>query len=141
MIENVSSYIEFAESEMTEWEFLTEICRNTGCELLLDINNIFVSAFNHGFSANDFINGVPKGSVRQFHLAGHLDNGDHLIDTHDHPVCDGVWVLYEQALKRFGEVHTMIERDDNIPPLPELLEELDTARNIAQNILLPKGAA
>ncbi|MEZ8142697.1 DUF692 domain-containing protein [Enterovibrio sp. FF113] len=141
VLENVSSYVEFTASEMTEWEFLSAISQTTGCKLLLDINNIYVSAFNHGFSSTDFLNGIPVGSVQQFHLAGHLDNGDHLIDTHDHPVCHGVWALYEQALKRFGDTPTMVERDDNIPPLAELLEELDTARSIANNVLNEKGVA
>ena len=140
VLENVSSYVEFASSEMTEWEFLTEICNSTGCKLLLDINNIYVSAFNHGFSPNEFIHGVPADSIVQFHLAGHQDNGDHLIDTHDHPVCDGVWDLYQAALQHFGEVPTMIERDDRIPPLSELLDELATARTIAESTLNPKLA-
>ncbi|MGV6826220.1 MAG: MNIO family bufferin maturase [bacterium] len=135
VLENVSSYVEFNSSEMTEWEFLSEICRTTGCKLLLDINNIYVSAFNHGFSPMDFIEGIPTDSVMQLHLAGHQDNGSHLIDTHDHPVCEGVWSLYEQALQRFGYIPTMIERDDKIPPLSELLAELDTARAIANRIL------
>ena len=140
VLENVSSYLEFTTSEMAEWEFLTEICQATGCKLLLDINNIYVSAFNHGFSPADFINGVPVDSVIQFHLAGHQDNGNHLIDTHDHPVCDGVWRLYEQALKHFGDIPTMVERDDNIPPLTELLDELETARTIANRVVHPKVA-
>jgi uncharacterized protein (UPF0276 family) len=135
VLENVSSYVEFTTSEMTEWEFLTEVCRATGCNLLLDINNIYVSAFNHGFSPSDFIKGAPVDSVIQFHLAGHQDNGDHLIDTHDHSVCHGVWDLYQQALEHFGDVATMIERDDNIPPLSELLAELDIARTLADNVL------
>ena len=141
VIENVSSYVEFKDSEMTEWTFLTEICNQTGCQLLLDINNIYVSAFNHGFSPFEFVDGVPKEHIRQFHLAGHQDNGDHLIDTHDHPVCTGVWELYEYALNRFGAVPTMIERDDNIPPLSELLEELETAKAIASKVLKIEGAA
>lgn len=135
VLENVSSYLEFKSSEMTEWEFLSEVCHSTGCKLLLDINNIYVSAFNHGFSPSSYIEGVPAESVIQFHLAGHQDNGDHLIDTHDHPVCDGVWDIYRQALMHFGYVPTMIERDDKIPPLPELLAELDIARAIAQDTL------
>jgi len=134
-LENVSSYLEFNDSEMTEWEFLSEICKTTGCNLLLDINNVYVSAFNHGFSATDFIQGVPADRVIQFHLAGHQDNEDHLIDTHDHPVCDGVWDLYREALNHFGFVPTLIERDDNIPPLNELLLEVDQARLIAQEQL------
>ncbi|KKD60161.1 hypothetical protein RN22_12630 [Grimontia sp. AD028] len=141
VVENVSSYVEFKDSEMTEWEFLSEICNATGCQLLLDINNIYVSAFNHGFSAFEFIDGVPKEHICQFHLAGHQNNGDHLIDTHDHPVCAGVWDLYEYALTRYGNVPTMIERDDNVPPLAELLDELDIARKIAGDVLKTEGAA
>ncbi|NGN97148.1 DUF692 domain-containing protein [Grimontia sp. S25] len=141
VVENVSSYVEFKDSEMTEWEFLSEICNATGCQLLLDINNIYVSAFNHGFSPFEFIDGVPKEHICQFHLAGHQNNGDHLIDTHDHPVCAGVWDLYEYALTRYGNVPTMIERDDNVPPLAELLDELDIARKIAGDVLKTEGAA
>ena len=140
VLENVSSYVEFTSSEMTEWQFLSEICQRTGCKLLLDINNIYVSAFNHDFSPMDFIHGVPVDSIVQFHLAGHQDNGNHLIDTHDHPVCNDVWSLYEQALKHIGDVPTMIERDDKIPPLAELLAELETARTIAHKTLHQKVA-
>jgi uncharacterized protein (UPF0276 family) len=135
VLENVSSYVEYKASEMAEWEFLTEVCQATGCKILLDINNIFVSAFNHGFDPMRFIEGVPTDRVVQFHLAGHLDNGDHLIDTHDHPVSDGVWDLYRQALMHFGYIPTMIERDADIPPLAELLSELDVARSIADDVL------
>ena len=135
VLENVSSYVEFDTSEMTEWEFLSEVCQATGCYLLLDINNIFVSAFNHGYSATDFIQGVPADRIMQFHLAGHQNNGDYLIDTHDHAVCDGVWDLYRQALIRFGPIPTLVEWDDKIPPLQELLSELDKARGIASSVL------
>ena len=135
VLENVSSYVEFNASEMTEWEFLSEVCQATGCYLLLDINNIYVSACNHGFSATDFIQGVPAERIMQFHLAGHQNNGDYLIDTHDHAVCDGVWDLYHQALIRFGPVPTMVEWDDKIPPLQELLSELNKARTIAAGVL------
>ena len=134
VLENVSSYLEYENSEMKEWEFLSELCRATDCKLLLDINNIYVSAFNHGFSANDYLQGVPVDRVAQFHLAGHQDNGDHLIDTHDHPVCNGVWELYRKALEHFGFIPTMIERDDNIPPLEDLLSELNVARSIANEV-------
>lgn len=135
VLENVSSYVEFNASEMTEWEFLSEVCQATGCYLLLDINNIYVSACNHGFSATDFIQGVPAEKIMQFHLAGHQDNSDYLIDTHDHSVCDGVWDLYHQALIQFGPVPTMVEWDDKIPPLQELLSELNKARTIASGVL------
>ncbi|MDD1783142.1 DUF692 domain-containing protein [Enterovibrio sp. ZSDZ35] len=140
VLENVSSYVEFSTSEMTEWEFLSALTRKTGCKLLLDINNIYVSAFNHQFSSQAFINAIPVESVQQFHLAGHLNNGDHLIDTHDHPVCDGVWRLYEQAIMRFGNIPTMIERDDNIPPLEDLIAELETAKKIMHNVMDMRGA-
>lgn len=140
ILENVSSYVEFKDSQMTEWEFLSALSKSTGCKLLLDLNNIFVSAHNHGFNPDDFITGVPIDSIAQFHLAGHLNNGDHLIDTHDHPVCDGVWDIYQKALTHFGFIPTMIERDDNIPALAELLRELDIARNIAHSVLDAKEA-
>jgi uncharacterized protein len=131
VLENVSSYVEFKHSTMDEAQFLSALCAEADCELLVDINNIHVSAVNHGFDALDYLRQLPPGRVRQFHLAGHTDHGDHLVDTHDHPVAPAVWALYRQALERFGPVPTMIERDDDIPPLPELIAELDIARGIA----------
>ena len=131
LLENVSSYITFETSACSEWEFLTAIAERADCLILLDVNNIFVSAHNHGFDPVDYLNGVPIERVRQFHLAGHSYNGELIIDTHDHPVVDPVWALYEQAVQRFGEVPTMIERDDNIPPLEVLLAELNVARRLA----------
>ncbi len=131
LLENVSSYLTYRESNTTEWEFLNEITRQSGCLLLLDINNIYVSARNHGFDAKTFINEIDQTSVRQFHLAGHSDFGTHVIDTHDHDVCQSVWDLYDHALDRFGAVSTMIERDDNIPDFPELLAEMEHAKQIA----------
>lgn len=141
VIENPSSYLTFATSEMTEWAFLSEMCARTGCALLLDVNNIHVSAENHGFDALEFLNGVPVDRVWQIHLAGHTANGDLLIDTHDQPVPNTVWRLYEAACRRFGPVATMIERDDNIPPLEDLLAELEIARIVAAEALIPQGAA
>ena len=135
VLENVSTYVQFNESEMTEWEFLSELTKRTGCWLLFDVNNVYVSSFNHGYDPMVFLNGIPEDRVVQFHLAGHSHLGTHIIDTHDHPVCDEVFDLYRASLKRFGPVSTMIERDDNIPPLSELLEELDRARNIASDVL------
>ena len=135
LMENVSSYITYVESEMTEWEFLNEVAKRSGCNILLDINNIYVSARNHNFSTQDYLNGISKEKVRQFHLAGHTDYGDYVIDTHDHPVADPVWALYKDALKRFGMISTMIERDDNIPPLNDLLAELEVAKRIAKETL------
>jgi uncharacterized protein (UPF0276 family) len=141
LLENVSSYLTYRSSEMTEWEFLGEVARRADCALLLDINNIHVSAVNHGFEASRYLRAVPKERVRQFHLAGHSDMGDHLIDTHDHPIAPPVWKLYREALAHFGPVPTMIERDDNIPPLAELVAELDMARAIAagQALLKPQS--
>jgi uncharacterized protein len=141
VIENPSSYLTFAVSEMSEWAFLSEMCARTGCALLLDVNNIHVSAVNHGFDAMAFLNGVPVDRVWQIHLAGHTPNGDLLIDTHDQPVPDPVWRLYDAACCRFGPVATMIERDDNIPPLEDLLAELDIARIVAAEALAGREAA
>ncbi len=131
LLENVSSYVTYPESEMSEWEFLREIAARADCLILLDINNIYVSSINHEFDPRDYLQSIPVERVWQFHLAGHRNHGDYIIDTHDEPVVDPVWDLYTQALRRFGRVSTMIERDDNIPPLPELLAELEHARRLA----------
>lgn len=131
LFENPSSYLTFPEDELAEWEFLGEMARRTGCYLLLDVNNIYVSARNHGFSAEDYLAGLPLERVRQIHLAGHTP-GEIIIDTHDRAVCDEVWALYRRAMAMIEQpVATMIERDDKIPPLPELLAELGQARKLA----------
>lgn len=132
LIENPSSYISFADDGMPEWDFLAELTRRSGCYLLLDINNVFVSATNHGFDPLAYLDAIPADRVRQIHLAGHSAGRDGLlIDTHDHPVPDPVWGLYAKVIRRFGEVAVMIERDDDIPPLEELLGELELARRLA----------
>jgi uncharacterized protein (UPF0276 family) len=130
LFENPSSYIAFADAAMTEWDFISAMSKRTGCELLLDVNNIYVSATNHGFDALAYLDGIPADRVRQIHLAGHTQGRELLIDTHDSAVCDGVWKLYAKAISLTGPVATMIERDDNIPPLAELLDELSTARTL-----------
>ncbi|TNE33844.1 MAG: DUF692 domain-containing protein [Alphaproteobacteria bacterium] len=130
LIENPSSYLTYPEDEFSEWEFIAEMAQRTGCYLLLDINNVYVSACNHGFSPDDYLAGLPLDKVRQIHLAGHTP-GEIVIDTHDRQVCDAVWALYAKARANLGPVATMIERDDKIPPLPELLGELDLARELA----------
>lgn len=130
LFENPSSYLAFEGACMTEWEFIAAMAKRTGCELLLDVNNVFVSASNHGFDALAFLDGIPAERVRQVHLAGHSQGRDILIDSHDSPVCSGVWQLYAQAIARLGPVATMIERDDEIPPLAELLQELSMARTL-----------
>lgn len=132
LIENPSSYVAFDDAPMTEWEFLDLMCSRTGCGLLLDVNNVYVSGTNHGFDPLDYLAGVPADRVGQIHLAGHSQGRQLLIDTHDKPVPPPVWALYEQALARVGNVPTMIERDDDIPPLAELLDELQVARDIAK---------
>lgn len=130
-LENVSTYVSFEQSEMSEWDFIAELTKRTGCWLLLDVNNVFVSAFNHEFDALEFINGIPADRVVQFHMAGHSDHETYIIDTHDAPIRDEVWDLYRACLKRFGHVSTIVERDDKIPPLDEMLPELEKIRRIA----------
>ena len=134
LLENVSSYASYVDSSMTEWEFITQISEAADCLLLLDVNNIYVSSYNHQFDAKAFINGVPQNRVQQIHLAGHHNHGDYIIDTHDAPVIDPVWDLYEYTISRLGQVSTMIERDDHIPPLAELVQELNIARKIAEKV-------
>jgi uncharacterized protein (UPF0276 family) len=134
LIENVSSYLTYTDSCMSEWEFLSAIAGRADCLILLDINNIYVSSFNHDFDPRDYLQGVPAERIQQFHIAGHRNHGDYIVDTHDEPVIDPVWQLYAEACRRFGAVSTLIERDDNIPPLDELLEELDHARRIAAGV-------
>jgi uncharacterized protein (UPF0276 family) len=131
VLENVSSYITYSASELSEWDFIAELSRRADCEILLDVNNVFVSAFNHEFDALAFLHAMPRDRVRQFHLAGHEHQGTHIIDTHDHPIVPGVWDLFAEAVRLFPGVPTMIERDDNIPSYAELLSELDMARTVA----------
>lgn len=135
LLENVSSYMTYESSEMDEWEFLAAIATRADCDILLDINNIYVSAFNHGFDPVTYLERIPAQRVRQFHLAGHEHCGDYIIDTHDAPVIPQVWSLYGAAVRRFGPVATMIERDANIPPLAELVSELDQARALGSTAL------
>ena len=127
LIENVSSYLQFAGSDIAEWDFLAALAHDAGCGLLLDVNNVYVSAMNHGFDALTYLNGVPRDAVQEIHLAGHsvrrVGGRDVLIDTHDGPVCDEVWALYAAAVERFGSVPTLIEWDSNIPALSVLAAE------------------
>src|SRR5215475_6920642 len=141
LLENVSSYVSFRDSQLTEWQFLTEIATRADCLILLDVNNIYVSAVNHEFDPLEYLNAVPVERVQQIHLAGHEDHGDYLIDTHDHPVPDPVWALYAAAVRRFGAVSTMIERDDRIPPLEELCAELSQARTLCERTLAMTAGA
>ena len=134
LIENVSSYVTFAHDEMTEQDFIRELVNRSDCLLLLDVNNIYVSSVNHGFDALAYLDAMPAERVQQSHLAGHSQRGQYLVDTHDAPVPEPVWTLYRETLRRLGPVATMIERDDNIPPLEELVTELSHARSICAEL-------
>jgi uncharacterized protein (UPF0276 family) len=140
LIENISSYMEFTCSCLSEWEFLSAVAKEADCAILLDINNIFVNAFNHGFDAVRYIDSVPAGRVAQFHLAGHSDHGAYLLDTHDHPIRNEVWKLYEHAVGRFGRIPTLIEWDDNIPEFEVLAATANEARSRCEAVLRSEGA-
>jgi hypothetical protein len=133
-LENVSSYAAFAVDAMPEWEFLAGVAERADCGILLDVNNVFVSAHNHGFDADAYIAGIPPSRVFQIHLAGHSHEGELLIDTHDHPVRDEVWSLYERTLHHVGPVSTLIEWDDRIPEYDELVAEAAKARAILARV-------
>jgi hypothetical protein len=139
-IENVSSYAAFRADAMPEWEFLAAVCEAADCGLLLDVNNVFVSAHNHGFDAERYIDCVPAERVFQIHLAGHSVNGSLLIDTHDHAVCDAVLALYARALRRLGPVSTLVEWDDRIPEFESLVQEVERARAVAAAALAGEKA-
>ena len=138
VLENASSYVTYKHSTISEWDFLNALNERTGCLFLLDINNIYVSAYNHRFDAMDYLNGIRGEAIQQFHLAGHLNLGTHIVDTHDQPIISDVWELYAEAVKRFHPISTMIERDENIPPIEALVEELNQARKIANTVLSQK---
>jgi uncharacterized protein (UPF0276 family) len=131
-LENVSSYLSFCDSALTEWDFLAALAERADCAILLDVNNIFVSAFNHGFDARRYLDAIPVERVVQYHLAGHSDHGTYLLDTHDHPVRDEVWQLYAAAVRRFGAVSTLIEWDDEIPAFERLHAESRRAATVAE---------
>jgi uncharacterized protein (UPF0276 family) len=135
LIENVSSYVEFTHSTMPEWEFLGEIADRADCGILLDVNNVHVSAVNHGFSADEYLDRLPPTRIGQIHLAGHSDRGTHLLDTHDAPVVPAVWRLYRRAVARFGRVSTLIEWDDRIPELEDVVAEAERSRAAEVEVL------
>ncbi len=134
LLENVSSYLEYRHSQMPEWEFVSAVVSGSDCLLLLDVNNVYVSSVNHEFDPLTYLNSVPHERVQQIHLAGHRNHGAYIIDSHDQPIVDAVWDLYARALEIVGPVATMIERDDNMPPLSDLLAELDKARGIGRSL-------
>ena len=135
LLENVSSYVTYRHSTMPEWEFLREVAERSGCGLLLDVNNIYVNAYNHQLDPREFLRQLPGELIGQFHLAGHTHRGAYLFDTHNRPVIDEVWALYREALERWGPVATLIEWDEDIPPFAQLAEEAQTARAIYVQVL------
>lgn len=139
LLENVSSYVTFVESALSEWDFLNEVARRSGCGILLDINNVYVSAQNHRFSATQYIDAIDKKKVGQFHLAGHTDYGSYLLDSHIGPVPDGVLSLYRYAVKRFGKVPTLIEWDEKVPDFETVVRESTRARAIEEEVLTQHG--
>jgi len=139
LLENVSSYFEFAHSSIPEWEFVSEVARRSGCGILLDVNNVYVSAFNHGFDASKYLRAIAPAAVKEIHLAGFTrqmfeDGAEMLIDTHSAPVADAVWTLYREAMQLFGPVPTLIEWDADLPPLPVLVAQAHKADAIVQAI-------
>ncbi|MET0793091.1 MAG: DUF692 domain-containing protein [Polyangiaceae bacterium] len=140
LLENVSSYVEYRASTLSEWEFLSEVVSRADAGILLDVNNVFVSAANHGFAASDYLQGLPPERVLQIHLAGHSQQPGYLLDDHGSPVSEPVWRLYEQAIESFGPVPTIIEWDERLPELSRLEAEADGARRRA-SACLAKGLA
>jgi hypothetical protein len=134
LLENVSSYVEYRASALSEWEFLNEVAARAECGILLDLNNVFVSAHNLGFSAHEYLNGIAPARVEQMHLAGHSDGGGFLLDDHGSPVTLEVWQLYERALARFGALPTIIEWDERVPELSELEAEAERARIVVARL-------
>jgi hypothetical protein len=140
-VENVSSYAEFHESEMTEWQFLSEVVEQADCGILLDVNNIYVSSKNHSFDPYDYLNNVPHERVGQIHIAGHSNYEKYILDTHDHPVLDPVWKLYAHAIRLCGPTNTLLEWDAHIPSFDQVHEEaLKANRFIKQVMREQKGA-
>jgi uncharacterized protein (UPF0276 family) len=137
VLENPSVYLQFRSASMSEPDFINALTAQTGCRILLDVNNVYVSCFNLGQDPYAHISALKNNCVQQFHLAGHTHNGNHIIDTHDHPVSNPVWALYAHACQHFGETATLLERDDHIPPFPELLAELELARQKQSLALAP----
>ncbi len=135
LLENPSSYVAFRDSTMTEWEFMSELASRADCGILLDVNNVYVSARNVGFDPIEYLDGIPADRVGQFHLAGHTDKGRYLLDTHDEPVPAAVWDLYVGALQRFGRVPSLVEWDEHIPPLDEVVAQSRAAAAIEEGVL------
>ena len=139
VIENVSSYLQFKASEMTEWDFINEVTQRSDCKLLLDVNNIYVSAQNHKFNAEEYLFAMPADRVAEIHLAGYEDKGTHLLDTHSRPVSEPVWELFKKAIQHVGDVPVLIEWDNDIPSFERVVEESKTAHKLQQQVLNSNG--
>lgn len=140
VLENPSSYVNFTASTMPEQEFVARLAEEADCALLLDVNNVYVSAVNHDIDPSDYLRALPLDRVVQIHLAGHTDAGTHLVDTHDGPVVSAVWDLYAAVLSQTGPISTLLEWDDRLPSFPDLVHELDPARQLAQRLTSTTGA-
>jgi len=138
-LENASSYLSYNSSQMSEWEFISEVAERADIGLMFDVNNVFVSAYNHGFDAYEFIHNIPHQRVVQIHLAGHTNVGTHIIDTHSAPVIDEVWDLYRETIELTGSVSTLIEWDDEIPPLEVVMAEAERARGVREQALAARS--
>ncbi|MEM6990813.1 MAG: DUF692 domain-containing protein [Myxococcota bacterium] len=140
LIENVSSYVTYRHSTMPEWEFLSEVARRADCFVLLDLNNIIVSADNHDFDAGDYLAAIDGARVRQFHLANHTETATHRFDDHRGPVPEVVWSLFERALRRFGPVSSLVEWDEDVPPWETLVAQRDEAERRAERVTGAAGS-
>jgi uncharacterized protein (UPF0276 family) len=140
LLENVSSYLTYTHSTISEWDFLDAVAERADCGLLLDVNNVYVSAANHGFAAETYLDALPAHRIGQIHLAGHSDMGTYLFDTHDGPVIEAVWDLYRRAVRRFGRVSTLVEWDENVPEIDVVCAEADRARDVEAETLGGLGA-
>ncbi|WP_437931684.1 DUF692 domain-containing protein [Sorangium sp. So ce291] len=139
-LENVSSYLTYTASRMSEWEFLSAVAEEADCGILLDVNNVYVSSYNHGFDPGSYIDGVPHHRIVQFHLAGHTNHGRYILDTHSDHVADAVWALYRRAVEHTGDVSTLIEWDDDIPAFEVLAAEAEKARAIREEVARARAA-
>jgi hypothetical protein len=141
VVENLSSYVEFEASEMTEWEFLTEVTERAECQILLDVNNIYVSSINHCFNPDDYLNNIPLERVVQLHIAGHSPHGEYIIDTHDRAPSDPVWELYEKTINLAGPIPTLLEWDAHIPAFDEVFNESQKAKHKLEQLIVSNQQA
>lgn len=140
LLENVSSYLQYRDSQLSEWEFLRAVAEEADCGILLDVNNVFVNARNHGFSAEEYIDSLPSERIGQVHLAGHTDKGTYLLDSHIGPTPSPVWALYERVLERHGAVASLVEWDEEVPEWETLVAERDRAAELERRVTAGRRA-